>query len=167
MVPGLLLSQEAKPVNAPIPIEALNKTEIIGKLGHPIGKAYEIEGTVVPGSSTGMKALEGVYLLKVTSVAGKSLTPPVMMSFRSQSETVLLPGNVSELQEKKLGKKGEIVSEAARQKLEKDYAGSRVRFLAYESGRFRGIPNDLPADFPVWQDTGFGFQSEIVLLKKL
>ena len=154
-------------MKAPLPVQALNEAEIIGKLGHPIGKAYEIEGIVVAGSSAGVKALEGVYLLKVTSVAGKSLTPPVTIVFRSQFEAVLLPGNVLQLQEKKLGKKGGIVSEAAQQNLEKDYVGSKVKFLAYESGRFRGIPHDLPADFPVWQDTGFEFQSEIVLLKKL
>jgi hypothetical protein len=151
-----------------ISVDALNDLKIIGKLGIPLGKAVEMEATIISGSDTGLKQHDGDYLLKLQSVGGKSLTAPVVMSFRGQHESSApFPRNAFELHQQNFPKKAGIISDELLKQLEKNFVGIQVKFLGYESGRFGGVPNGLPKAYPVWADTGFGFQSELVVLEKL
>jgi hypothetical protein len=43
--------------------------------------------------------------------------------------------------------------------------GRGFTLLAYETGGFSGIPDGLPADYPLWQDTGFGFTSHLMVVR--
>lgn len=150
-----------------ISVDELNELKIIGKLGIPLGQAVEMEATIISGSDTGLKMHGGNYLLKLQSVAGKSLTKSLVMMFRGQGSTAPFPRNVFELHKQKLAKEADVISDELLKQLEKDYVGTKVRFLGYESGGFGGIPNGLPKGYRRSAGTGFGFQSELVVLKNL
>jgi hypothetical protein len=121
-----------------------------------------MEAIVISGAETGMKSYDGLYLLKVLAIAGKSLEKPVTMPFHGE-----FPINTFELHKEKLAKQAHVISDELLKQLEKDYVGTKVRFLGYESGHFGGIPNELPKNYPAQAGTAFGFQSELVVLKKL
>ena len=48
--------------------------------------------------------------------------------------------------------------------LEAGYVGREVRLAAYETGRFDGIPANLPSDVGSWQDRAFAFRTSLVVL---
>jgi len=151
-----------------ISVNELNDLKIIGKLGIPLGQAVEMEAVIISGMSTNRKQNEGIYLLKVKSVAGKPLKVPVLMPFRGQFESAEpFPRNAFELRKQKFPKEAEGISDELLKRLEKDFVDTQVKCLGYESGCFGGVPNGLSEGYPVWAGTSFGFQSELVVLKKL
>ena len=49
--------------------------------------------------------------------------------------------------------------------MEKPFLNKEYNLTVYETGQFSGIPNNFPREIPRWQDTGFGFQSSLMILK--
>lgn len=113
---------------------------IIGKLGQPLGRVIQIEGTPVESTDPlrRQKALMSALLLRVNKVQGVALPEPVVIELSfpyDWSEHKLAPGE-------------------------------RRVFTGYEGGRFDGIPNEatphiknLPAS------KGWGFSTYFIILK--
>ncbi len=62
------------------------------------------------------------------------------------------------------GKKPANIDPKVTEQLRRQYVGSKVSLLAYETGGFGGIPNGLPKDFLQWSDVGFGYRSTLVVM---
>lgn len=159
-----LLSQDATE-SRPISVTELNQRSVVGRLGIPLGTASEIEAEIISGEALRQKRYAGRYLLKVTKVGDKTLETPVPMEFYVPGFiSVQLASDVHELYELKNGDEPRIIDTAMLPELEKDYVGRNVNLCVYESGGFSGIPENKPADVPIWQGTAFHFSTHLTVL---
>lgn len=76
---GFLEGQESK--EKPVPVEQLDTNGVVGRLGLRLGQVFQMEGEIVSGDETGAKADQGILLLKITSVAGKSQDRQLLFPF--------------------------------------------------------------------------------------
>ncbi len=146
----------------PIHVDELNERPVIGKLGVPLGTVTEIKAQIVAGDELRMKAYQGIYLLKVTHVAGVKLNKPPLLRFSvSPFVDVSVASDHFDLYEMKNGKKaGSLESEQIKE-LEKGYVGKTVRLVVCEYGSFHGQPDKLPKDYPTLPDVGFHFSTSL------
>ena len=137
----------------------------IGALGLPLGTVAEIRATVVPGDDLRMKQYAGEYLLRVTHVDGRELAEPPVMEFGVPAfiRTGLARTDF-ELYELKHRRKAKELNDEQVRDLQRGYVGKAFKLAAYETGRFDGIPDNLPPDVPRWADHGFGFSTSLVVL---
>lgn len=141
---------------------AVSERPVIGLLGLPLGTVAEIRATVVKGP---YKVDQGRYLLRVTEVNGKPLAgSPVLRFGVPPGGRVTLPADRFELHELKAGRKVGQLEGAQIAEDEKGYVGKQVRLIAYETGGYSGIPDHLPDDVPVWQDTNFFFSTSLLVV---
>jgi len=156
-----------KPIESPITLEELNRRNVVGKLGLPLGTAVEIEAEVVSGQSLRMKGYDSLYLLKVTHVDGMELgKPPLMRFFVPGFASVKLANHTLALYELTHGTKAKSLDSSQVAELEIGYVGKAVRLVVYEAGNFSGIPSGLPEDVPVWADFAFHFSTSLTLLNE-
>ena len=155
---GNLLADESKTIS----LKDLQTKQVIGDLGLPLGTATRVNATIVDGSTLGLKRLQSTYLLKISKIGDKPLASPVLMEFRSHRSSEPLPGNFLELKKSKISQR-----KGSSKNLEKGYIGKEVHLLVYETGSYSGIPNELPDNFELWQDTGFEFRTSLSILKIL
>jgi hypothetical protein len=116
---------------------ASGEAVIVGALGLPLGTVCRIEGEFVDGSELRMKEYDGVVLMKVGAVDGKSLASPATLRFEQFRE-----GELS-------GKK----------------SGGAFRTYAYETGRYVGVPPEAFKYVPAVTTTGYFFQTYLVVLQ--
>jgi hypothetical protein len=158
---------QEKPTEVPITVEELNRRNVIGNLGLPLGTTVEIEAEVVSGRDLRRKGYELVYLLKVTRVDGKELKPAPLMEFSVKNFASLeLPNRAFDLYEMKHGKAEDWLNMPQIAELEKDYVGKKVRLAVYEVGSFHGLPTPLPEDVGLWADVGFQFSTSLTVLSE-
>lgn len=149
----------------PIEIAELNRRPVAGALGVPLGTAVEIQARVVAGRDLRSKAYDGLYLLKVTHVAGRKLDDFQTVKFTVAGfVSVQLARNAFELFHLKTGKRAESLNSKQVAQLENGYVGRNVRLVVYETGGFVGIPHKFPTDVPVPASSGFHFATELVVL---
>ena len=151
----------------PITLEELNRRNVIGDLGLPLGTSAEIEAEVISGSSLRIKEYESQYLLKVTHVDGKRLhEPPLMRFYTPLFASAKLPNGPFALYEMRNGSKAKSLTDSQEAELEKGYVGKTFRLVAYEQGGFDGIPEKLPEDVPVWAGSVFHFSTFLTVLSE-
>lgn len=163
-----ILCSDASPSSAPATqptLKSLSEHPVVGLLGLPLGTVTNIQATIIAGSELGQKYYDGIYLLRVTQVAERSMEKPIIIEFNAPSYmNVKLARDLAELYEMKTGKKiGQLDSKTAAA-LEKDYVGTSRRLLVYETGGYSGIPQNLPRDIFPWQDRGFVFSTSLIVL---
>lgn len=160
-------AQESVPTPA-LTIHQLANIPVIGSIGQPLGKVVEIEVTIIDGDELRSKEYQGRYLLRVDRVTGKKLANPPIMKFHEEFlSKVKLPSDSFELYEQRTGRKAESLSGEETRELQKGFINSTRKFLAYESGGFRGIPANLPNDYPIWADVRFSFYTYLVLVQDI
>jgi len=156
-----------QPFGAPITLDELNRRNVVGNLGLPLGTAVEIEAEVVSGRSLRRKGYDSLYLLKVLNVDGKDLNASPLMRFSLPGFVdVELRNHTFALYEMKRGTKAKSLNSTQIAELEKGYVGKKVRLVVYEVGSFHGIPDQLPKDVPVWADFGFHFSTSLTVLNE-
>ena len=137
----------------------------IGALGLPLGTVAEIRATVVPGSSLGDKGHQGVYLLRVTHVNGRELPDPPLIEFGVPAYLRKgLARTPFELYEMKYHREAPELDDKQTARLEQGYVGKEFHLTAYETGRYSGIPQNMPRDIPLWQDRGFHFSTSLAVV---
>ncbi len=137
-------------------------TDVIGKLGYPLGTILNIEAIVV--------AREGVpptfpitYLLKVNKVNGVALSDAVVLSFVADvtSPVYVAPSayELDQLLELLLNEgphrpdgSGAIaqyppISQEEAAAIREGILGSQHRLIAYESGKWDGAPENFPEEY--------------------
>jgi len=111
--------------------------KVQGRLGQPLGRIITVDAEVVDGKETRVKALEGATVLRVLRVENKELPGPMISTY------TWLPT----VPTKKLA--------------------GRVRFLAYETGAFVGVPHESFEHILPFAAQGFYFQTSLVIVKAL
>jgi len=143
---------------------------VIGRLGVPLGTAVLIEGEIVSGADLNDKVHQSDYLLRVRKVGDQPLADPITMDFVCPPYAPAngeMPRDTFERYESVHHKKASRLYEDDIKALNEGYVGETFRILAYESGRFGGMPRDLPPDMPLWQDFGWHFHTclEVLVVK--
>jgi len=123
-----------------------------------------MEATIVAGDDS--KRGAGRYFLKVDVADGIKLTDGPHMSFEVRARDGLgIPRHTVELYRFKHERDPEVdLSDEQVVELEKGFVGKQFKLYAYETGRFAGIPKPLPKGYFPWQDHGFMFVTELVVL---
>ena len=165
----VLLSSAAQPQpqteQRTVTIADLKSRPIIGELGIPLGTTAELAGEIVSGRELREKALDSLYLLRITHVNGKALRDSPTLSFSVAAiARAELAADAFSLYELKTGKRTTQLNDAQIRQLERGYVGRRVRVAAYETGKFVGIPGNLPRDIPVWADRAFHFANSLMVV---
>ena len=151
-----------------IPVESLDTIPVIGMIGVPLGKVVAVRATVVDGESLRMKATQGAYLMKITEVDGKKLnSEPIIRFSLAPGSKVQLANNDFELYKLKTGKKAESLTDEQMETFKKDYVGRSFLLQVYELGEFSGIPKNMPKEVLKWQDHGFGFRTNLIVLREV
>ncbi|MDP2388626.1 MAG: hypothetical protein Q8M29_19800 [Bacteroidota bacterium] len=136
------------------------------KLSHPFGTVLKMKVEVVDGDTRGSKGYNSSFYFKIKSVEGKSIGGNVIMDFQN-SFNINLPRNEEELYEYIYNKKQESSNRTELDSLKKEYVGSTFEIIAYETGRFSGIPNgpkEYDKCWEAWQDQGFHFENYLLIL---
>jgi hypothetical protein len=109
---------------------------LVGRLRHELGTILTLEGDVVDGSMFNTKELDGVRLLKVTSLGSRViLRDPIYMRFAWYD--------------------GRDVSTLT----------GHVTVVGYETGAFVGFPAEAFAHVPRVASTDFHFETSFMLLE--
>lgn len=145
-------------------VAELQRTDVIGRLGVPLGRCVPILAVVVSGDSLESKAETGRYLLRVIEVEGRTLVEPQLFRYSNAPGFAGLPLNQPDHTQRAHGKQATEFSAEDAAKLERDFVGTERRLVVYEVGEFRGIPS-LPKNVPEWQDRAFGFSTSLVLVQ--
>lgn len=166
VVATTIFAQDAVQRLDPISAASLNRRDVIGSLGLPLGQVTEISATVVSGDSTRRKADSGTYLLRVLTVNGKKLQEPPLIRFNvdPRSHAQLANDRISLYELKKKGKKTDRLDSALIKDLEVGYVDSKVKLSVYETGGYAGI-----AGTNKFGDAGtaFSFRTSLEILEQL
>jgi hypothetical protein len=131
-------NQRAKHQSGQVRVSQLRLNNVIGRLGHSLGEVVTVAGVVADENYTRKKADTGQLLLRVQSVNDKPLRREVVLQF-SLFEGVA------------------IMNPAA---------GSRIRFIGYETGGFVGVPGKAFEYVPRTASTGFYFNTSFIVLRE-
>ena len=142
-----------------------SKTSISTRLDLPFGTIAKLEVEIYDGDSLYMKAYQGMYLLKIHSVNGKKRLDTLVMTF--EDETGELASDNFELFKLMYGKKTNSISEKQIDKMKQSYVGKKLTLMAYETGRFIGMPKDYFKYKPIVAATDFHFKNYIVIVSSL
>jgi len=119
-------------------------------LGIRLGTCVTIRATIVRSSSN-MKAADGRFFLRITHVENRQLQSPLECAFgvhQFATDRVKLPSSDFGLHKLVTGKAAKSLTSEQIAQLEKGYVGNSVTLIVYETGGFRGMPNELPKDAP-------------------
>lgn len=152
-------------VIAPISVEVLQRSEVTGRTGAPLGKAVVMEAKIVSGDILGDKSSRGSYYLDVHVVDGTKLPKHIVIGFNAEARGNFdLPNDSFALYKFKNKRDATRLSDDETRELEKGFVGKHVKLWAYETGYYSGIPNNLPKGYPVGQGRRFGFSTYLVVL---
>jgi len=119
-----------------ITLSELNKLQVIGWLGQPLGKIVTIEGVVPDATFVRSKEQEDKTLLRVQTVDGIKLSEAAVFCFSS-----LLSG------------------------IEEPKAGAKFKYIAYETGGFTGVPEGNFAYVGPLCCTSYYFTTHFVIIR--
>lgn len=142
-------------------------------LDFPFGTLIKLKIEIIDGTSLKQKSLNGIYLMKINEINDQPFKESFITEFIDKSGE--FPTEDFGLYEKVYKKKVKnSLSSDEIDKIQKNYVGKTFTVLAYESGKFVGIPNE--SDFVkkkvnlprlMKQDVIFHFKNYIVIESKL
>jgi hypothetical protein len=120
-----------------ITVADLRELQVIGWLGHPLGKIVTIEGIVADDYYRKYKADAGQTLLRVLTVNGQKLPEEKVFHFFAHYFA----------------------------RVDEPKVGSNFKYSGYETGSFTGTPQMNVEYLPAFCTTGYGFTTEFVILR--
>ena len=129
------------PDTTSISVSEFGRGNVIGLLGHSLGKVVRVTGTAIDGDSTRMKRDAGKTLLSIETVNDKKLPNPVVFTFLR-------------------AKKG----------IEKPEPGAKFDYYVHEFGYFDGVvepPKELNIETPSVANDGFYYRPQIIIHKSM
>jgi hypothetical protein len=120
-----------------ISVSELADQQVVGWLGHSLGKIVTIEGIVADQNYRRMKIDSGSLPLRVQRVNGKQLDKEQVFHFQSFQGA----------------------------EVEKPRVGAKFKYTGYETGAFTGIPHEAFKYVPPMATTGYGFTTSFVILR--
>lgn len=107
------------------------------QLGIPFGTIAKLEVQFFSGNDLHLKYYTGMTLLKVNSVNGKTIKDTITLTFTDETGSL------------------------------KASVGQKLTIMAYETGRFSGIPDNYFDYQPVRQDRSFAFDHNLIVVSNL
>jgi len=141
------------------------KASIPTRLNIPFGTIAKLDVEIYDGDSLHRKGDEGTYLLKINSINGKQQIDTLLMIF--EDETEQLANEDFALYKLIYGKKANSLTGIRIDKMKKNYVGKKLTLMAYETGRFTGIPKDYFKYRPEIADKDFHFENYLVIVSIL
>ncbi|WBV52823.1 hypothetical protein [Chryseobacterium gambrini] len=151
-----------------------NSSSVIKEnLDYPFGTLVKLKVEIVDGTDLKLKAMEGRYLINIIEVNDIPVDKPFIMEFIDDSGE--FPTEDFSLYKKlyKIEAEHDFSLDDIK-KMQKDYVGKTFIVLAYETGKFVGIPNESDyvrkkVNLPrlMRQDVSFQFKNYIVIDSKL
>lgn len=151
-----------------------NSSSVIKEnLDYPFGTLLKLKVEIVDGTDLKLKAMEGRYLIKIKEVNDIPADKPFIMEFIDDSGE--FPTEDFSLYKKlyKIEAEHDFSLDDIK-KMQKDYVGKTFIVLAYETGKFVGIPNESDyvrkkVNLPrlMRQDVSFQFKNYLVIDSKL
>lgn len=120
-----------------ITVPDLWEIPVIGWLGQPLGKLVTIEGVAADASYMECKAHAAETMLRIQKVNGKDLPRECVFPF------------------------GPFLATG----IDEPRAGSRFKYIGYETGGFTGVPGTAWEYVRAIQTTGYGFTTHFVVLR--
>ena len=157
----------AERVTINVSVFAKENAVIVGELGIPLGTVAEIEAVVVNDSEK-EEPMFGYFLLSVEKVNGTLLPKPKLLRFSAPFTEAMVFATHEDLRQRLLkstATRGKVTETEVQTQVHK-YVGTRLKLVAYERGRFDGAPRHFPDGVIPFQGTVFGYESELVILKK-
>ncbi len=143
VITGMVTSAQQEPAKAPdvpISVASFGPDNVIGLLGRPLGTVVHVTGVAIAGSTRGVKAEEGMLLLKIQTVDGQLLKDPP--SFLREPGDPDIQGWVS---------------------------GDQFDFYCHEFGAFEGlvsVPRNVGLDESAAQGVRFRYKPEIQIHRR-
>lgn len=142
-----------------------SKASISTKLNIPFGTIAKLDVEIYDGDSLLRKGYGGIYLMKINSVNDKQLIDTLLMAFEDETEE--LANDNFELYKLIYGKKANSISNIQIDKMKKTYVGKKLTLMAYETGRFAGMPDNYFEYRPLRAGSGFHFENYLIIVSKL
>ena len=143
----------------------VNTTDIKAYLNIPFGTITKLQVEIHDGNNLQMIAYQDTYLLKVNSVNEKPVNDIVL--FRFTDETKQLANDNFTLYKLTYRKTAKSLTNIQIDKMKKGYVGKKFTIVAYETGRFTGIPTDYFKYRPVREDVSFHFEHYLIVVSIL
>jgi len=148
-----------------ISISDLKKFPVSGELGIPLGTPANIRAIIIDGDSMKDKIRSSSYLLQVTEVNGVKLSVMPIMEFSlDHAQDTGLAADNFQLYYIRNKKEADGLTSDQIAELKIGYVGKSVSLVVYETGKFSGVPRNLPDDAFLWQDEGFCFEPNLEVL---
>jgi hypothetical protein len=144
--------------------DSLNAS-ITATLKIPFGTIAKLDVEIYDGDSLQRKEYQGTYLMKINSINGEQQIDTLLMTF--EDETGELASGDFELYKIIHGKEARSLSAQQIDKMKKTYVGKKLTLMAYETGRFTGIPKDYFKYRPVRADRNFHFMNYLIIVSRL
>lgn len=132
------------------------------KLNVPFGTLVKMQVEIVDGSTTMSKEYQGHFLFRIISVDNNMLSIPVVIEFND--ETGIFPNDLFQLYQFIFNKEPESIDSEEGKEMKKQYVGKVVDIVAYESGKFIGVPDNYFKYQPAKQAVGFHFRNYLVVV---
>lgn len=153
-------------VNAAFGQDTLANAKVIKAcLPVPFGTIVKMNVQIVDGEELKLKAYQSSFLFKIASVDSIKLSEPIIIDF--QDETGSFPNNTFDLYEYLYGKKVGTISYETNTEIRKKYVGKEFVIVAYETGKFTGVPDGYFNYQDVRQDYGFHFKHYLIVVANL
>ena len=134
----VVASGGAGPDDEPIPLQEVRQCGVEGKLGARPGTVVEISGEVVPNDSRSKADSATPSFLSITAVNGRALDEPVRYPLAAHEFA----------------------------KVPEPRVGDTFRDAGYETGGFFGPPEGEFDHVPGYATTGYGFDTQFVVLAR-
>jgi len=109
-----------------------------------------------------MKVYQGLFLFKVNAIDDKPQNDTLLIPFID--ETGQFANNIFELYKLTYRKSKTSISAQQIDRIKKTYVGKKFTLMAYETGKFTGLPQDYLKYRPTRTDTNFHFQNYLVVI---
>ena len=146
------------------PVES-SSAAVTAKLLIPFGTIAKLEAEVYDGNLLHRKGYEGIYLLKIISVNDRKINDTLLLTFIDETEKFATDD--VELYKMTFGKTTHSITDAQKNDMKKNYVGTKLTLMAYETGRFTGMPNDYFKYRPVSGDKSFHFHNYLIIVSNL
>lgn len=147
-------------------------TSIQTKLNIPFGKIAKLKVEIYDGDSLKLLDYRNCYLLKVNSVNGKVVSDTLLLKFIDENKT--LANDDDDLSTLSYGKSIDSLTDKQFYEMKKKYVGKKYTIMAYEIGKFTGVPDKyfdykpiVPGIPYIFSNRGFFFEHSLVIVSNL
>ena len=132
------------------------------KLGKPLGTIFNLKVKILDGDDMNMKRYSGVYLMQILEVESVQLNDTILMTFEDRTDE--FPEGWIGLRKHLKGDVNIPVEPEEELEFKKGYIGKTFDIVAYESGSYKGAPENYFDYQPIASMHGFVFINYLIVI---